>query len=94
MEKFVADGVLNPASNPTSVSVTRVFVGWILGDGLPWTTGESINLARFLQHVQVTYGLPTDTTVRNQVAKIFIELKDAVIREFAVRLIITSFTVH
>ncbi|KZV59372.1 hypothetical protein PENSPDRAFT_549342, partial [Peniophora sp. CONT] len=63
MDAFVKEGVLHPASNPTTTSFTRVFVGWVLGDALPWTTGESLNLGRLFRHVQVTYGLPTDTTV-------------------------------
>jgi hypothetical protein len=42
-------------------------------------------LQNLFRYVKVKYGLPTDTTIRNQLAKIFIELFEEVIKEFSVR---------
>lgn len=84
MASYISEGLLHPASNPTQSGVNRVFSGFLLADGLNFNFGESKFFARFLKYVHVQFSLPTDTAVRNQLCKVFVELKDAVIREFDV----------
>ncbi|KAJ3713430.1 hypothetical protein C8R42DRAFT_593447, partial [Lentinula raphanica] len=56
----------------------------ILDEDLPWTTGEALSLALLFRYLKVWYELPSDTMVRNQLAKIFAELHGKVVREFSV----------
>ncbi|KAI1797442.1 hypothetical protein LXA43DRAFT_847010, partial [Ganoderma leucocontextum] len=62
----------------------RIFAAWIFEDDLPFTTGESSGLARLFQYLKVHFLLPSDTTVRNALAKIFIDLHGTVVRELAI----------
>jgi hypothetical protein len=54
-------------------------------ESLPWTSGEAPSLALLFRYLKVRFYLPSDTTVRNQLAKIFAELHGKVVREFTVR---------
>ncbi|KAF8181168.1 hypothetical protein K438DRAFT_1841322, partial [Mycena galopus ATCC 62051] len=54
-------GRLRPGSNPTQKGFIKVFSVWILEDGLLFTTGETVELL-------------SDTTIRNTLAKIYLEM--------------------
>ena len=61
-----------------------MFAAWILNESLPWTTGEAPSLQLLFKYLKINFMLPSDTTVRNQLAKIFAELHGKVVREFSV----------
>ena len=84
MERFVHNGVLNPALVPTQAGFQRVFAAWILDDDLPFTQGESWSLGNLFKYLKVNFILPSNTTIRNALAKIFSDLHGVVVREFAV----------
>ena len=84
MEGFLREGVLNPAVVPTQKGFQRIFAAWILEDDLPFTTGESPALARLFEYLKVNMVLPSDKTVRNTLARIFVDLHGAVVRELTV----------
>lgn len=85
MEDFVAEGALNPKLDPTRQGFLRVFAAWILEEDLPWNTGEAPRLKQLFEYLQIRFQLPTDTTVRNTLAKIFADLHAEVVKELAVR---------
>ena len=84
MAVYLKEGELNPAQVPTQKGFLRLFAAWILDESLPWTTGEAPTLRLLFQYLKVTYALPSDTTVRNQLAHIFAELHKKVVTEFTV----------
>lgn len=84
MADWLKDGELNPEVAITQQGFLRIFSAWILDESLPWTTGKAPTLRMMFQYLKVNVQLPSDTTVRNQLAKIFIELHGKVVREFAV----------
>ncbi|KAF4611808.1 hypothetical protein D9613_004630 [Agrocybe pediades] len=83
MEGFLKEGALNPSIEPTQTGFQRLFAAWILDESLPWTTGESPTLASLFEYLRVTYTLPTDTTVRKELARIFAELHGKIVKQFA-----------
>ena len=86
MEAYLKEGELNPAVVVTYRGFLRIFSAWIIDESLPWTAGEAPTLQMLFRYLKITYQLPSDTTVRNQLAHIFEELCGKVIREFAVRI--------
>ncbi|KAF9032729.1 hypothetical protein BJ165DRAFT_1357695, partial [Panaeolus papilionaceus] len=80
MNRFLEEGKLNPAIEPTQKGFLRIFAAWILDDDLPWTQGESPMLANLFKYLKVQFALPSDTTVRNQLAKIFAELHNKCVK--------------
>lgn len=86
MADWLKGGELNPEVDVTQKGFLRMFSAWILDESLPWTTGEAPTLRMLFEYLGCQYQLPSDMTVRNQLAKIFIELHGKVVREFAVRL--------
>lgn len=84
MKEFLTEGSLNPAINPTRAGFLKIFALWILDEDLPWTTGESPMLRDLFKYLRVNQQLPSDTTVRNELARIFADLHGKVVREFAV----------
>jgi hypothetical protein len=85
MRAYLKDGELNPAVNPTQTGFYRLFAAWILDESLPWTTGEAPSLKLLFQYLKVKFVLPlSDTTVRNQLGRIFAELHGKVVRDFTV----------
>ena len=86
MAKYLKDGELNPAVVATQSGFLRLFAAWILDESLPWTTGEAPALHLLFKYLKVNFILPTDTTVKNQLVRIFAELHGKVVREFSVRL--------
>jgi hypothetical protein len=84
MENFLKDGELNPALERTQKGFYSVFASWILEDDLPFTTGETTGIKRLFTYLQSRFMLPTDTTVRNTLARIFAELHGTVKSELEV----------
>lgn len=84
MAEYLKEGELNPALIPTQTGFLRLFAAWILDESLPWTTGEAPALHILFKYLKIKFFLPTDTTVRNQLAKIFAELHSKVVRTFTV----------
>ena len=85
MEAFLKEGELNPEIIATYLGFLRIFAAWIIDESLPWTTGEAPTLQMLFKYLKITYQLPSDTTVRNQLVHIFQELHGKVVREFTVR---------
>jgi len=84
MEAYLKEGELNPEVVATYKGFLCIFSAWIFDESLPWTTGEAPTLQMLFKYLKITYQLPSDTTVRNQLAHIFEELHGKVVREFAV----------
>lgn len=84
MKEYLKKGELNPAAIVTQKGFYRLFAAWILDESLPWTTGEAPTLRILFKYLKVNYQLPSDTTVRNQLAHIFSELHGKIVREFSV----------
>ena len=84
MEAYLKEGELNPAIITTYKGFLRIFVAWIFNESLPWMTGEAPTLQMLFKYLKITYQLPSDTTVRNQLAHIFNELHGKVVCEFTV----------
>jgi hypothetical protein len=87
LEEFLTtEGELNPQVIPvTQEGFVRLFAAWILDESLPWTTGEAPSLVALFKYLKINFYLPSDTTVRNYLTRIFIELHEKVVRELAVR---------
>jgi len=84
MAQYLKKGELNPAITATQSGFLRLFSAWILDESLPWMTGEAPSLQLLFKYLKINFALPSDTTVRNQLAKIFAELHGKVVREFSV----------
>ncbi|TBU60091.1 hypothetical protein BD310DRAFT_1005804, partial [Dichomitus squalens] len=69
---------------PTLKGFHQLFAAWIFEDDLPFTTGESPGLDRLFKYLKINFALPSDTTVRNTLARIFIDLHETVVRELTV----------
>ena len=87
MKDFLLKGKLNPKIKPTHAVFPNIFAAWLLEEDLPFTTGESPGIKRLFQYLQVKYQLPSDTTVRNQLAHIFSTLHETVVEELSVSLV-------
>jgi hypothetical protein len=87
MALYLKEGELNPAIEPTQKGFLRLFSAWILDESLPWTTGEAPSLHILFKYLKIRFILPSDTTVRNQLAKIFAELHAKVVRTFTVKVV-------
>ncbi|KAJ7150500.1 hypothetical protein C8R43DRAFT_887357, partial [Mycena crocata] len=83
MEGFLREGKLNPAVNPTQKGFNKVFAAWIIEDDHPFTTGETGGIARLFRYMQSRFTLPSDTTVRNTLAKIYAEMFENLKTELA-----------
>jgi hypothetical protein len=84
MEVYLKEGELNLEVIPTYKGFLRIFLAWILDESLPWTAGEAPTLQMLFRYLKITYQLPSNTTVHNQLAHIFEELHGKVVCEFAV----------
>ncbi len=71
MEKWLEEGALHPHSDPTQAGFLRVFAAWIIEEDLEFTTGESMGINRLFKYMESTFKLPSDTTVRNTLARIY-----------------------
>ena len=81
MADFLKDSPPNPAIVPSQKGFLRIFALWILDKDLPWMTGQ----APLLNELSVNYQLPSDTTIRNELARIFVDLDGKVVREILVQ---------
>ncbi|PPR07539.1 hypothetical protein CVT24_007136, partial [Panaeolus cyanescens] len=81
MDRFLKEGQLNPAIAPSQSSFLRIFSAWIIEEDLPWTTGEAPMLEVLFRHLKIQYTLPTDTTVRQQLAKIYEDIRNKLVHE-------------
>lgn len=84
MEDFLKEGEMNPEIVPTQSGFYRLFAAWILDESLPWTMGESPSLQALYKYLKVRFLLPSDTTVRNHLARIFNELHGKIVWELSV----------
>ena len=84
MAAYLKAGKLNPDLIPTQKGFLCLFSVWILDESLPWTSGEAPSLALLFKYLKVRFHLLSDTTVCNQLAKIFAELHGKVVQEFTV----------
>lgn len=84
MEDFLLEGKLNPKLEPTRSGFLKIFSAWLLEQDLPFNTGEAPGLHRLFKYLEIRFLLPTDTAVRNTLAKIFIELHATVVEELSV----------
>jgi len=84
MESFLEEGRLNPKVYPTKKGFLKHFAAWLIEEDLPFTTGEAPGIHWLFKYLEITYQLPSDTTVRNVLAKIYIELHGQVVRELLV----------
>ncbi|KAF8212594.1 hypothetical protein K438DRAFT_2167282, partial [Mycena galopus ATCC 62051] len=58
---------------------------WIIEDDLAFTTGETPGIRRVFDYIGSRFGLPSDTTVRNTLAKLFCEMFETLKSELAVK---------
>ena len=86
MKDFLAKGQLNPKKFPTKKGFLKHFTGWLFEDDLPFTTGKTPRIRQLFKYLKVTYQLPSDTTLWNALAKIYIELHGQVVCELSVSL--------
>ena len=84
MEAYLKEGELNPEVIATYKGFLHIFSASIINESLPWTAGEAPTLQMLFIYLKITYQLPSDTTIHNQLAHIFEELYGKVIHEFAV----------
>ncbi|KAF8228159.1 hypothetical protein L208DRAFT_1292918 [Tricholoma matsutake] len=84
MALYLKNGELNSAIEPTQKGFLHLFSAWILDESLPWTTGEAPSLHILFKYLKIKFILLSDTTVCNQLAKIFAELHAKVVRTFTV----------
>jgi hypothetical protein len=84
MEDYLAEGKLNPKMFPTKAGFLKHFAAWLIEEDLLFTTGEAPGLLRLFKYLNVTYQLPSDTTVRNVLTKIYAKLHGEVVRELSV----------
>jgi hypothetical protein len=87
MEDFLLEGKLNPKIEPSRAGFLKIFAAWLLEEDLPFTTGEAPGIKRLFEYLHVKYQLPSDTTVRNQLAHIFTSLHATVVEELSVCLV-------
>ena len=84
MEEFLEKGQLNPKLYPTKKGFLKHFATWLIEEDLPFTTGESYGIKKLFKYLDITFQLPSDTTVQNALAKIYIELHGEVVHELLV----------
>lgn len=84
MGEFLQAGKLNPVINSTQSNFLKIFAAWIVEDDLAFTTGETEGIKRLFAFMQSRYLLPSDTTVRNTLTKMYIDMYALVKSELAV----------
>ncbi|KAF8189138.1 hypothetical protein K438DRAFT_2145039, partial [Mycena galopus ATCC 62051] len=61
----------------------KIFSAWIIEDDLPFATGETPGIQRLFAFLQTRYGLPSDTTVRNTLAEMYVDMYKLIKSELA-----------
>ncbi|KAJ6527789.1 hypothetical protein B0H19DRAFT_540851 [Mycena capillaripes] len=83
MAEFLREGKLNPVINSTQANFPKIFAAWIIEDDLAFTTGETDGIRRLFAFMQSRYILPSDTSVRNALSKIYLDIYHLVKSELA-----------
>ncbi|KAK7001674.1 hypothetical protein R3P38DRAFT_3368049 [Favolaschia claudopus] len=83
MAEYLAEGKLNPAINSTQKNFYKIMSAWIIEDDLPFTTGQTPGIQRLFAFLQTRYMLPSDTTVRNTLAELYIDMYELIKSELA-----------
>ncbi|KZS90880.1 hypothetical protein SISNIDRAFT_395212, partial [Sistotremastrum niveocremeum HHB9708] len=52
----------------------RMFVAWLVSENMPFTAGEAPTLRSLFKWLEVHYDLPSGTTARNQLARLYADL--------------------
>lgn len=84
MEDFLREGKLNPVINKTQGNFLKVFAAWIIEDDYAFTAGETKAINRLFKFLETRYMLPSDTTVRNTLAQMYIDMYALLKSELAV----------
>ena len=84
LSEYLKEGLLNPAIELTVAGFNKLFAAWIFEQDLPFTTGEAPSLQNLFRYLKIKYILPSDTTVRNILCKIFTELRAQLVRDLTV----------
>lgn len=74
MGDFLKAGILNPELTHTQAGFYKVFSAWILEDDLAFSMGETVRIHCLLAYMESCFLLPSDTTVRNTLTKIYTKL--------------------
>ncbi|KAJ7451915.1 hypothetical protein FB451DRAFT_949167, partial [Mycena latifolia] len=61
----------------------KIFAAWIIEDDLAFSTGETEGIQRLFHFLRTRYLLPSDTTVRNTLAQMYIDMYDLLKAELA-----------
>ena len=84
MENMLLEGKLNPKIERTQKGFLKVFAAWLLEEDLPFTMGKAPGLEKLFHYLDIKCQLPSDTTVHNQLAHIFVSLHSTVVEELSV----------
>lgn len=60
------------------------FAAWVVEDNLPWSTGMKSGIQRIWRYLKNKWKLPSDTTVRNYVQRLFDLLVEVLVKEIMV----------
>ena len=90
MEAYLKEGKLNPEVVATYRGFLCIFLPWIFDKSLPWTAREASTLQMLFKYLKITYQLPSNTTVCNQLLHIFEKLHWQVVCEFAVSIFLLN----
>ncbi|KAF8347489.1 hypothetical protein F5887DRAFT_882038, partial [Amanita rubescens] len=74
MAAYLKRGELNPQVIPSQAGFLRLFAAFVLDESLPWTLGEAPSLHLLFKYLKISFMLPTDSTVRNHLTKIYNDL--------------------
>ncbi|EED82988.1 eukaryotic translation initiation factor 3 [Postia placenta Mad-698-R] len=86
MDKFLKEGKLHPKTEPTRKGFLTLFAACIIEEDLPWTTGEAPGLHRLFEYLNAKFVLPSDTTVHNQLGRLFADMHGEVVKELTIGL--------
>ncbi|KAJ6568135.1 hypothetical protein B0H10DRAFT_1830041 [Mycena sp. CBHHK59/15] len=81
MEEFLIKGKLNPVTNSTQNNFLKIFAAWIIEDDLMFTTGETEGINRLFKFLQTCYQLPSNTTGRNTLAQMYIDIQGCEVQD-------------
>ena len=84
MSDYLAEGQLNPKTYPTKKRFLKHFAAWLIEDDLSFTTGETPGIKQLFKYLEVTYQLPSITTIQNALARIYIKLHGQVVCKLSV----------
>ncbi|KAJ6627732.1 hypothetical protein B0H10DRAFT_1665563, partial [Mycena sp. CBHHK59/15] len=62
----------------------KIFAAWTIEDDLPFSTGEMPGINRLFEFLHAHYQLPSDTTVGNTLAQMYIDMYKCIKIELAI----------